>query len=107
MSTSVAPLPLGRTGRGYAEVGLALGVVFIVALLMVPVAVVSSRLGPLWLVQLPYWLGFAGTRRPDTWQLLVALGTTAFLVGALTRGRPTEGGGATIRSDVVAAPLAT
>ena len=37
MSTSVAPLPLGRTGRGYAEIGLALGVVFIVALLMVPI----------------------------------------------------------------------
>jgi flagellar biosynthesis protein FlhA len=33
----VTPLPLGRTGRGYAEVGLALGVVFIVALLMVPI----------------------------------------------------------------------
>ena len=37
MSTSVAPLPLSRTGKGYAEVGLALGVVFIVALLMVPI----------------------------------------------------------------------
>jgi flagellar biosynthesis protein FlhA len=37
MSTSVAPLPVGRQGKGYAEVGLALGVVFIVALLMVPI----------------------------------------------------------------------
>src|SRR4051812_47493791 len=38
MSTSLAPMPgMGRAGRGYAEVGLALGVVFIVALLMVPI----------------------------------------------------------------------
>src|SRR5438309_2396050 len=38
MSSSVAPMPvMGKTGRGYAEVGLAIGVVFIVALLMLPI----------------------------------------------------------------------
>ena len=38
MSTSIAPIPgMSRAGKGYAEVGLALGVVFIVALLMVPI----------------------------------------------------------------------
>jgi len=38
MSASVAPMPaMGKAGKGYAEVGLAIGVVFIVALLMVPI----------------------------------------------------------------------
>ncbi len=38
MSASVAPMPaVGKPSKGYAEVGLALGVVFIVALLMVPI----------------------------------------------------------------------
>ena len=38
MSTSIAPMPvLSKAGKGYAEVGLAIGVVFIVALLMVPI----------------------------------------------------------------------
>jgi len=38
MSASVAPMPaVGKPSKGYAEVGLAIGVVFIVALLMVPI----------------------------------------------------------------------
>jgi len=38
MSASVAPMPaMGKPSKGYAEAGLALGVVFIVALLMVPI----------------------------------------------------------------------
>ena len=36
MSTAVAPVPFESSGRRYAEVGLAMAVVFIVALLMVP-----------------------------------------------------------------------
>src|SRR4029079_9692845 len=38
MSASVAPMAaMGKASKGYAEVGLAIGVVFIVALLMVPI----------------------------------------------------------------------
>jgi len=36
MSTAIAPVPMQAQTRRYAEVGLAIGVVFIVALLMVP-----------------------------------------------------------------------
>jgi len=36
MTTAVAPVPFESSGRRYAEVGLAMAVVFIVALLMVP-----------------------------------------------------------------------
>src|SRR5689334_10170661 len=36
MSTAIAPVPMQGQNRRYAEVGLAIGVVFIVALLMVP-----------------------------------------------------------------------
>jgi hypothetical protein len=55
------------------------------ALFLVPVAIVSPRLSALWLLPLAYWLCVAGARQPETWQLLVALSTTAVLVGALAR----------------------
>jgi alpha-1,2-mannosyltransferase len=105
----------GRRGRDIQSLTLAIAIALLVtplvwlhyfALLLVPVAVLSPRLGPLWLVQLPYWLCFAGARRPETWQLLVALATTTVLVLMLVRARPIKGRAGTTRTGDVRTGLA-
>jgi alpha-1,2-mannosyltransferase len=99
----------GRRGRDVEALTVALTIALIVtplvwlhyfALFLVPVAVVSPRLGPLWAVPMTYWLCVAGARDPATWQLIVAIVTTiAMLTGLLgDRSLLPQGRGTTTRS---------
>src|SRR3954452_8922623 len=66
---------LGRRGRDAQALTLAIAIALLVtplvwlhyfALFLVPVAIASPRLSPLWVVPLAYWLCVAGARQPET-----------------------------------------
>lgn len=106
----------GRRGRDAEALTLALTIAILVtplvwihyfALFLVPAAIAAPRLRALWLVPLLYWLCVAGARRPETWQLLVALTTTAALVFVLVRALrrlPQGWAGTSPSGDVASAP---
>jgi hypothetical protein len=82
------------------------------ALFLVPVAITSPRLSRLWVLPLAYWLCVAGARRPETWQLVVALATTGVLVAMLVdsggrRRGDKQGRVGTVRLDDAGSPAAT
>jgi alpha-1,2-mannosyltransferase len=92
----------GRRGRDVDALTAALAIALLAtplvwlhyfALLLVPVAIVAPRLRPLWLVPLAFWLCIAGAERPQTWQLLVALGTGAAMFMLLLAAPLQRGGG--------------
>ena len=118
LACAVACVVNGRKGRDASALTLAITIALLVtplvwihyfALFLVPVAIASPRLGPLWLLPLAYWLCVAGAKRPETWQLLVAIGVTGVLVYAVLSAlrTPPQGGVATSPSgDGALAPAA-
>jgi hypothetical protein len=93
-------LAIGRRGRDSQALTLAIAIALLMtplvwlhyfALFLVPVAIASPRLSRLWVLPFAYWLCVAGARTPETWQLIVALATSAALVATLldvkARGR--------------------
>jgi hypothetical protein len=118
LGCAVACVVNGRKGRDASALTLAITIALLVtplvwihyfALFLVPVAIASPRLGPLWLLPLAYWLCVAGAKRPETWQLLVAIGVTGALVYAVLSAlrTPPQGGAATSPSgDGALAPAA-
>jgi alpha-1,2-mannosyltransferase len=107
-------LVAGRRGRDAQALTLSIAIALLVtplvwlhyfALFLVPVAIVSPRLSRLWVLPWAYWLCVAGARRPETWQLVVALATTAALVAMLLDR--SQGQARTVRLDDAASPAAT
>jgi hypothetical protein len=90
-------LAIGRRGSDAESLTLAIAIALLVtplvwlhyfALFLVPVAIASPRLGRVWVLPFAYWLCVAGARTPETWQLIVALATSAVLVSELVDIRP-------------------